>query len=174
MRVIFRVDSSGEIGFGHLSRCINLAEELRTRGNDVTFVCRDLVGAGISSLEERLFRTVLLPRTTGAVSESIDVAESISALAGTRPDWAVLDSYSLGFDWETAIRPFVEKIVVIDDLADRKHNCDLFLDQNYTARSQESYVSRVSKSAQFLIGPRYALLDSQFRQLRILKIVLLR
>ena len=174
MRVIFRVDSSGEIGFGHLSRCINLAEELRTRGNDVTFVCRDLVGAGISSLEERLFRTVLLPRTTGAVSESIDVAESISALAGTRPDWVVLDSYSLGFDWETAIRPFVEKIVVIDDLADRKHNCELFLDQNYTARSQESYVSRVSKSAQFLIGPRYALLDSQFRQLRITKKVLLR
>ena len=144
MQIVFRVDSSEVIGFGHLSRCINLAEELRARGNDVTFVCRDLVGAGISSLEERLFRTVLLPRTTGAVSESIDVAESISALAGTRPDWAVLDSYSLGFDWETAIRPFVEKIVVIDDLADRKHNCDLFTDQNYTNRSQSESCLRLN------------------------------
>ena len=100
MQIVFRVDASEEIGFGHLSRCINLVEEIRTRGNDVTFVCRDLVGAGISSLEEKLFLTVLLPRTTGAVSESIDVAESISALAGMRPDWGVLDSCSLGFDCE--------------------------------------------------------------------------
>lgn len=136
MQIVFRVDSSEVIGFGHLSRRINLAEELRTRGNDVTFVCRDLVGASVSSPEERLFRTVLLPRTIGAVSESIDVAESISALAGTRPDWMVLDSYSLGIEWETALKPFVEKIAVIDDLADRNHNCDLFVDQNYTDRSQ--------------------------------------
>ena len=71
MQIVFRVDASEEIGFGHLSRGINLAEELRARGNDVTFVCRDLVGAAVSSLEERLFRTVLLPCTTGAVSQRI-------------------------------------------------------------------------------------------------------
>ncbi len=79
MKIVIRVDSSEEIGFGHLSRCINLAEELRARGNDVTFVCRDLVGAAVSSLEERLFRTVLLPRASDTVSERTDAAETISA-----------------------------------------------------------------------------------------------
>ncbi len=71
MQKVFRVDSSEVIGFGHLSRCMNLAEELRARGNDATFVCRDLVGAAVSSLEERLFRTVLLQCTTNAVSQRI-------------------------------------------------------------------------------------------------------
>ena len=166
MQIVFRVDSSEEIGFGHLSRCINLAEELRARGNDVTFVCRDLVGAAVSSIEERLFRIVLLPRTSNTVSERTDAAETISALAGARPGWMVLDSYSLGIEWETALKPFVEKIAVIDDLADRNHNCDLFVDQNYTDRSHQDYLERIPDSAQVLIGPRYALLDRQFRKLR--------
>jgi UDP:flavonoid glycosyltransferase YjiC (YdhE family) len=67
VQIVFRVDSSEVIGFGHLSRCMNLAEELRARGNDVIFICRDLIGAAVSSLEERLFRTVLLPRTSDTV-----------------------------------------------------------------------------------------------------------
>lgn len=78
----------------------------------------------------------------------------------------VLDSYSLGIEWETALKPFVEKIAVFDDLADRNHNCDLFVDQNYTDRSQRDYLQRIPDSAQVLIGPRYALLDRQFRKLR--------
>ena len=166
MQIVFRVDSSEEIGFGHLSRCTNLAEELRARGNDVTFVCRDLVGAAVSSLEERLFRTVLLPRTSDTISERTDAAETISALSGGRPDWMVLDSYALGIEWETALRPFVEQIAVIDDLDDRSHNCDLFVDQNYTDRSYQDYLQRTPDSAQVLIVPRYALLDRQFRKLR--------
>ena len=110
MKVVIRVDSSGEIGFGHLSRCINLAEELRTRGNDVTFVCRDLVGAAVSSLEGRLFRTILLPRSTFLTSQSVDAAESILSFTGGHLDWLVLDSYTLGLEWETAVRPFVGRI----------------------------------------------------------------
>ena len=144
MHVVFRVDSSEEIGFGHLLRCINLAEEHQTRGNVVTFVCRDLVGAGISSLEEKLFRTVLLPRSTDVILQSVDASEFIASFAGARPDWVVLDSYFLGSQWETAVRPFIEKIAVIEDLADRKHNCDLFTDQNYTNRSQSESCLRLN------------------------------
>jgi len=58
---------------------MNLAEELRARGNDATFVCRDLVGAAVSILAERLFWTVLLPRASVTVSERTDAAETISA-----------------------------------------------------------------------------------------------
>jgi len=135
VKVVFRVDSSVEIGFGNLSRCINLAQELRVLGSDVTFVRRDLDGAGIPSLEEKLFRTVLLPRSTDAISQSVDASELISSFAGVHPDRVVLDNYSLGSEWETVVRPFIEKIAVIEDLADRKHNYDLLNEDNRALRS---------------------------------------
>ena len=163
---MFRVDSSVEIGFGHLSRCINLAEELRMRGSDVTFVCRDLDGAGISSLEEKLFRTVLLPRSVDVILQSVDASEFISSLAGVCPDWVVLDKYSLGSEWETAVRPFVEKIAVIEDLANRHHDCDLLIDQNCSDRTVETFKRQVPETCKFLIGPKYALLNSVFAEIR--------
>ena len=166
MRVVFRVDSSGEIGSGHLSRCINLAEELRSRGSDVTFVCRDLDGAGISSLEEKLFRTVLLPRSTEVILQSVDASEFIASFVGARPDWVVLDNYSLSSEWETAVRPFVEKIAVIEDLADRHHDCDLLIDQNYSDRTVETFKPQVPETCKFLIGPKYAMLNSVFAKIR--------
>ena len=61
MKVVFRVDASVEVGFGHLSRCINLAEVLRSRGNEILFVCRDDQAKSFRALEDRLFATVLLP-----------------------------------------------------------------------------------------------------------------
>ncbi len=171
MFVVFRVDASREIGFGHLSRCTNLAEELRLRGNDVTFVCRDLDGAGISSLEEKLFRTVLLPRSTDVILQSVDASEFIESLAGVRPDWVVLDNYSLGSQWETAVQPFVEKIAVIEDLADRHHDCDLLIDQNYSDRTVETFNRQVPDTCEFLIGPKYAMLNSVFAKIREVSMV---
>ena len=35
----------------------------------------------------------------------------------------VVDHYGLGADWETALRRVARRIMVIDDLADRPHDC---------------------------------------------------
>jgi len=166
MMIVFRVDASSDVGLGHLSRCMNLAEELRMRGSDVTFVCRDIDSAGTSSLEEKLFRTVLLPRSTDVILQSVDASEFITSLAGARPDWVVVDSYSLGSEWETAVRPFVEKIAVIEDLAGRHHDCDLLIDQNYSDRTVETFKQQVPEKCKFLIGPKYAMLNSIFAKIR--------
>jgi len=145
---------------------MNLAEELRMRGSDVTFVCRDIDSAGTSSLEEKLFRTVLLPRSSDVILQSVDASKFIESLAGERPDWVVLDNYSLGSEWETTVRPFVEKIAVIEDLAGRRHDCDLLIDQNYSDRTVETFKPKVRDTCKFLIGPKYAMLDSAFAKIR--------
>ena len=51
------------------------------------------------------------------------------------PDWLVVDHYALDERWEGYLRPYVKKIMVIDDLADRPHACDLLLDQNLPGKS---------------------------------------
>jgi len=60
-KIAFRIDASETVGFGHLSRCINLAEELRNRGCDILFVTREDALKSHKALENRLFETVLLP-----------------------------------------------------------------------------------------------------------------
>ena len=55
--------------------------------------------------------------------------------------------------------------MVIDDLADRVHICDLILDQTY-GRNEEDYSDYVPKNCQILLGPQYALLRPEFKQWR--------
>ncbi len=171
LKVVFRVDASGEVGFGHLSRCINLAEVLRSRGNEVSFVCRDDEAKSFSALEDRLFTTVLLPMLSAGevVNQQEDAKQTIQALLGERPEWLIVDTYMLDKVWERLMRPHVAKIAVIEDLSSRVHDCDLLINQNYSERSATSFAKFVPKTCEILLGPRFALIGEHFRRLRELK-----
>ena len=171
MKVVFRVDASGEVGFGHLSRCINLAEVLRSRGNEVSFICRDDESQSFRVLEDRLFSTVLLPSlAAGEVSnQQQDADQTVEALNGIRPDWLVVDNYGLDKQWEQIMRSHTAKIAVIEDLCSRQHDCDLLLDQNYSDRSNDAFSGQVPDACEFLLGPRFALISQEFRRIREIK-----
>jgi UDP-2,4-diacetamido-2,4,6-trideoxy-beta-L-altropyranose hydrolase len=170
-KVVFRVDASVEVGFGHLSRCINLAEVLRSRGIEVLFICRNDGAKSFRALEDRLFATVLLPMLTVGepVNQQEDAQQTFQALQGERPEWLIVDSYTLDKNWERLMRPHVAKIAVIEDLSGREHDCDLLLDQNYSERSAASFEKFVPNTCELLLGPRFALIGEQFRILRQLK-----
>lgn len=55
------------------------------------------------------------------------------------------------------------RLLVIDDLADRAHDCDVLLDQNYLQQGAERYRGRVPRDCRLLIGPLYALLRPEYR-----------
>jgi UDP-2,4-diacetamido-2,4,6-trideoxy-beta-L-altropyranose hydrolase len=63
------------------------------------------------------------------------------------------------------MRASCRRLLVIDDLADRPHDCDLLLDQNLGRRAEE-YRELLPPGAQTLIGPHYALLRPEFAALR--------
>ncbi|HBR28759.1 MAG TPA: UDP-2,4-diacetamido-2,4,6-trideoxy-beta-L-altropyranose hydrolase [Firmicutes bacterium] len=76
----------------------------------------------------------------------------------------VVDSYALDRKWEKFLRPSTNKIMAIDDLANRVHDCDLLLDQNYFRDMEHRYDGLVSPTCQMLLGPKYALLRSEFHR----------
>ena len=45
--------------------------------------------------------------------------------------WFIVDNYSLDEQWQKRLEPYYEKLMVIDHLADSKHHCNIFLDQNF-------------------------------------------
>jgi len=179
MKVIFRVDSASHMGGGHLMRCLSLAEALRDHSVQIRFICRELSGNLISLLQSKNFSVSVLPPPLvnqvkptddyGAwlgVSQAEDASQTLEALGDERPEWLVVDHYGLGVVWEKALRSYCERIMVIEDLANRQHDCDVLIDQNYSLLSKLRYNSLVPKTCQVLLGPSYALLRKEFQLLR--------
>ncbi len=179
MKIAFRTDASAEIGTGHFMRCLTLADELKKQSAQILFISRNLP----IHLSEMLNAKGMeyIPLTTDATkeptdslahagwlgtSQTQDAKASIQALANQSWDWIVVDHYALDESWETAVRACCKRLMVIDDLADRQHGCDVLLDQNYYTDMQTRYSGKVPEHCQLLLGPRYALLREEFRFLR--------
>ena len=179
MIIIFRVDASVHMGTGHLMRCLTVAEALRKRGAQIRFVCRDHTGNLITLLQQKAMPVTVLPApmikdtTLGedyaawlGVTQAGDAEQTIAALDGDTPDWLVVDHYGLDVEWEQRLRPYVSNLMVIDDLANRPHDCDVLLDQNYTTEGERRYVGLLPNACKLLAGPRYALLRPEYATYR--------
>ncbi len=177
MKVVFRVDASHAIASGHITRCLALAQSLRKRGGECIFVSRELRGHLFSTVLGAGFEQRVLPgspkhvphhdgRDESSVALLDDANETIDTLENERINWLVVDHYALDAVWEQYLRPHVDSILVIDDLADRQHDCDVLLDQNFSLLAEQRYVGLVSAETQLLCGPRYALLHPEFYRYR--------
>jgi len=77
----------------------------------------------------------------------------------------IVDNYALDEIWHKQLRPYTKKIMVIDDLADRQFDCDVLLNQNLGTQI-EDYKGKVLNCSKLLLGCDYALLRSEFSNLR--------
>ncbi|RJF98620.1 UDP-2,4-diacetamido-2,4,6-trideoxy-beta-L-altropyranose hydrolase [Noviherbaspirillum saxi] len=163
MNIGIRTDSSTAIGTGHVMRCLTLADALRAAGARVVFACRDLPGNLNAYISSKGYAVHTLAGIENLVWEE-DAAHMKALLASepTAPDWLIVDHYALDARWESAIRPSVGRIMVIDDLANRRHDCDLLLDQNFYPDAELRYRALVPPHGTQLLGPRHALLRPEF------------
>ena len=187
--ILIRCDASLSIGSGHVMRCRTLARELQRRGAAVTFLCRRQAGDLIVLLEQE-FAVLPLPElpllaTAGLAGRALyqawlgcsqeqDAADSLQALdlaCTGHADWLVVDHYGLDASWERLLLAgqageAPPKLLVIDDLADRPHQADLLLDQNFFGEATEHrYQDLLPKHCRQLLGPQYALLGLEYAQL---------
>ncbi len=180
MKVIFRADASFQIGTGHIMRCLTLADELREKGVEVFFICRLLPGNLCGFVEQKGYPVHRLPypgQPTDSVTHhtqllgvnwQADAEETKTILKKDAGgiDWLVVDHYALDIRWETQLRPYTKKIMVIDDLADRPHDCDLLLDQNLYENMETRYQPLIPGHCLALLGPEYVLLRPEFKEVR--------
>jgi UDP-2,4-diacetamido-2,4,6-trideoxy-beta-L-altropyranose hydrolase len=179
MNIAIRVDASNKIGTGHFMRCLTLADVLNQRGAQIHFICRHLpehLGGmlmeknhGLTRLDSALVEAAaddLAHADWLGVSQQQDAQDTVAALSYQTWDWLVVDHYALDAQWESALRQTASKLLAVDDIADRQHDCDVLLDQNFYADKHSRYTGKVPEHCMLLLGPRYALLRDQFRQLR--------
>jgi len=184
MNIVFRADASLDIGSGHVMRCLALADAWRQQGARCHFACRAHPGNLIAKICESGFAVTELPN--GAVESRGDVLDADPlpshaswlgadwrtdadatqrTLQALEPDWLVVDHYALDGRWEQQVRRHCKHLMIIDDLADRTHDCDLLLDQTLD-RTARDYSGLVPEHCLVRTGPRYALLRPEFAALR--------
>jgi len=178
-RIVFRTDASVQIGTGHVMRCLTLADALRDRGAECLFISRPHQGHLLDTIAERGHQVMALPTRENladypadfahahwlGTDQATDSADTLLVMNGTTVDWLVVDHYALDHRWEQALRPHCRQLMVMDDLADRSHDCDLLLDPSL-GRTPADYAHLTPPTATLLLGPQYALLRPEFARLR--------
>ena len=176
-----RVDASTEIGSGHLMRCLTLARQLKNSGAaQVHFISRKIPDTLRSIINENGFRLHLLEDTEGGNScedaanlpahanwlgadwrtDAEQTRQAINEIGGV--DVLIVDHYAIDKQWEQAIHDCVRLLCVIDDLADRQHDCDVLLDQDYFQDPMARYQDLIPPHCTALLGPAHALLREEF------------
>jgi len=171
--IAFRVDSSLNIGSGHVMRCLTLATAISKATNvNITFFCRDTTGNSNENIIQSGFELVKMAPPTSTIdlknysswlgaSLDDDSEEFLQLTTGKNYDLIVIDHYAIDTRWHNKVKNITKKIMVIDDLANRKHNCDLLLDQTYRCPTVK-YTHLVNNHTQLLLGSDFALLRSEF------------
>ena len=176
MNVFIRVDASIDIGVGHVMRCLALAGRLRKQGNSVSFICREHNGHLCDFIEINGYKVLRLPASQVnvkipnytqhskwlGVPVSVDAIQTKKLLRKGSVDLLIVDHYAINEVWERSLREISNEILVIDDLADRKHDCDFLIDQNYFEDYPSRYDSLVPPHCKTFLGPSYVLLRDEF------------
>ena len=191
--IAFRTDASLSIGSGHVMRCLTLADALRAQGEKCYFVSRELPGHLFDVIRQRGYSVSVLPDMNTPISMNsssikieqpeiqqklahsqwlgcdwkVDAAQTSSILTNLQPEWLITDHYSLAMPWEMALKSHYQKLMVIDDLADRSHMCDVLLDQNLVESMDIRYEGKVPAKCCCMLGPQYAIVRPEFSALRL-------
>jgi len=146
-RMFFRADGGGHIGWGHVRRCLALAEWAMADGYEAVFISAILDNSLQAAIEAQSIQ-VEKPEEGIAWTESLGLGDIL--ILDVRKDAAKIADAARG-------RGAV--VLVLDDLGDFCGSADILLNQNMDA-CQVSYAS--SCASRMLLGPKYALLEMAF------------
>lgn len=179
MKLAFRVDSSNFIGMGHIRRCLTLANEAQLLGHTSVFVhsAIDTNSAGMLVKHgHEVLNNSLVPAMTWDLDrnpewehqqviddERLDADASVAALRNDSPDIVVLDHYFMTQRWVDRMRSaFEADFVALEDLGRQWNQVEYVVNGNLDAQ----VALTANSQAQTLLGPRYAFLSREYREIR--------
>ena len=154
-------------------------KSIKKKGAKCKFICRDHENNLIKKIKSENFKVIKLNSSIKLKSNKIgkdaysnwigtswivDANQTIDALNKEIIDLLIIDHYGIDEKWEKKLKPYTKKIMVIDDLANRKHLCDILLDQNLISKFKSRYKNLIPSHCNSFLGPKYALLQNQFKK----------
>ncbi len=154
----FRINSDKKIGFGHLARCLKIANALKKK-------CFFLVD---KKSDNKFFNNInhnfISLYNTKKYQNQINDAKKINRVIGKFKNvYLIVDDYRIGVKWHTYFKEKNIKIIIIDDLLNRKFKCDMYLNfkLDNSVEFKKKIKSYVNDDSIKLIGPRYSIIEKK-------------
>ena len=176
MNILFRVDSSDIIGTGHLYRCLNFAD-LYSDSNNITFISKKHSFNLNNKIKEKYTCYEIELKNSNNInlnidtwlgeSEIDDADKTINIIKDNNLniDWLIIDHYSITKIWEEKLNKYVKKICVIDDFTDRKHNCNIIINQQLNNNMINKYKNIINDDCKILAGNDYLFFNKLYYNL---------
>lgn len=153
--VIIRADGNAQIGLGHISRCLALAEML-----SVEFECVFITRNIPKSIENQINKVCKeLYKIPVHVNTGISEADWIGKHLSEKGNVFILDGYDFDTDYQQAIRAQGYHLICIDDLADKHYVADVVINHSGGWSAKDFSAEPYTK---LCLGTKYALLKQPF------------
>lgn len=153
--IVFRADGNPQIGTGHVMRCLSLADAFRERGIRSAFVTAEPYMRPL--IQDRGYECFVLDSPYDRMEEEFPAL--LPLLRTERPAAVILDSYFVTPEYMSALRA-ESTLAYIDDLAAFDYPADVVVNYNLYGETMDYPPGKA-----YLLGPRYAPLREQFRNL---------
>ena len=178
----FRCDGSNLIGIGHIMRCLTLANLLDKKGYDSCFITSSSMKKNFDLLNTSSHEIIFLPdykftknfdrirclknkEYTDFEKSDLEQMKNISSRI-YKDSIVIIDHYLLGSYWQLKIRSIFKKVIVIDDLFDSDHCCDLIIDSNIRDPLESKKLHSRYKKIPILTGDKFLIIRNRFRKSR--------
>jgi spore coat polysaccharide biosynthesis predicted glycosyltransferase SpsG len=167
--VFFRIDLSNQDGLGHYNRVKSLIKYLDLKKYKIVIE----KPKNISFFKDEISNIKYLYADDDTFkSEKQDAILFLKLIKNEQTKPIVIkDSYKLGFKWEKHIYQFCKKIISIDDFIERKHFADYYINHSPSFLSKNNKILEIlkkknKKNCTFLLGPEYALFNSNLFKIK--------
>lgn len=152
MKAVIYANGSSTIGLGHIMRTLTIAKELKKKGILVEYITDRSDKNAVKLVKDGGFNII-------HVANILDYLLSFKSLIY---DLAIIDDYNIEEHDINKFYNIAGKIVYIDDLVKfKEYNMDLLINTSIEALNVE-YKGKTKK----LLGPKYALLRDEFKQIK--------
>jgi len=159
--IAVRVNYNQLVGLGHLYRMLRFVKPLSQKYRIIFFIDKK------EDLIEKNFNYEFIEVYKGNnkfKSEIDDIKKIKKLIKNIKINYFIIDDYRIGIKWEKFFYR-KQKIIIFDDLNNRKHLCDFIIDSKHVGEdTKKRYQNLVPKNCQKLLGPTYSIINNDLEK----------
>ena len=106
--LFIRVDSSPEIGIGHMMRCLTLAQELKNNFDKIIFLTQKDSGNFIGTIMKNKFEVIFISTT----NNDPDIIKNLIITYSENKNFLLIDHYDIDSNFESSLKNIVVLVII--------------------------------------------------------------